>query len=61
MLLGCKDDNNVSMPQSFQRAMEEIDSNPHKTADYLDLMADDTLKMNKAERMFYNLYSLCNV
>lgn len=58
MLLGCKDDNNVSMPQSFQRAMEEIDSNPHKTADYLDLMADDTLKMNKAERMFYNLYSL---
>lgn len=53
-----KKNENIEMPPSFTNALKYIDTNPSKTAEYLDMMAADTMRMNEAERMYYLLYKI---
>lgn len=51
-----KKNEDVEMSPSFFNAIRYIDSNSHETVTYLEALAADTIKMNKAEKMLYDMY-----
>lgn len=54
----CGRNRKIEMPQSFNNAIVNIDVNSQRAADFLDQMSDDTLNMDEAQWMYYNLYSI---
>lgn len=56
--LGCGRKQTMEMSQSFNNAIRNIDTNSQSAADFLEQMSADTLDMNEAQRMYYNLYSI---